>query len=194
MAQDASAADPGDTPDKAKSKSVSLPPSMWDEVEAYAAEHHGGNRSAYLRLLYERDKAERAKRRSPVSPTILEDLARVYIPTRADQLIDELVKPGAKDPAAAINQPVVMEQLLVALLRALKVKDFEPELPFDLADKARVEKWESDSEARLGALAEMLAARLGKGNVLPFVAEEQAPFDSQPKPKVKKPPPPSKAG
>lgn len=192
-------ADPADiTADesmKARSKSVSLPPALWDEIEAHAAKHYGGNRSAYIRTLFERDRDGQSQRASALSKTVLEDLARIYIPTRADQLIDELVRPAKADPSAAINQPVVIENLLTALLRALREPGFESEAPFELADKARVQKWEKDSNARLSELAGMLAQKLGKQtNALAFAAEPQADYGTRPQGAPLKRPPPPAAG
>jgi Arc/MetJ-type ribon-helix-helix transcriptional regulator len=178
---------------KSKSKSVSLPPDMWERVEATATKRYGGNRSAYLRELVERDERGESQRTTAISPTILQDLAAIYLPTRAAQLTDELVRPAKADPANTINQPVVLENVLAAILRALRDPAFEPEMPFELADKARIEKWEAISDARLGALAAKLAASLGKP--LPFVAEPQATYGKADKPPGRRssPPPPPPA-
>lgn len=191
--------DPADTAadesSKARSKSVSLPPALWTEIEEHAAKHYGGNRSAYLRELYERDKAGRSQRVSAISKTVIEDLARIYLPTRADQLADELVRGSRNDPNATINQPVVIENFLAALLRALRETTFEPEAPFELADKARVKGWEAESKARLDALAALIDDRLGNPDSLSFLAEPEAPiYAKRPAPPRKRPPPPVATG
>lgn len=152
-----------DEPKKSVSKSVSLPPDMWDRVEARAAAHYGGNRSSYMRMLIERDEKGEGMRQTAISATILQDLATLYLPTRAAQLGDELMRPAKTDPAAAIRQPVVIEQFLAALLRALSEPGFEPEAPFDLADKARVRKWDEESAERQKQLAQSLAKFLKPG-------------------------------
>lgn len=149
-----------DEPKKNVSKSVSLPPDMWERVEARAAARYNGNRSSYVRMLIERDERGESQRQTSISPTILQDLAAIYLPTRAAQLGDELMRPAKADPAAAIRQPVVIEQFLAALLRALSEPGFEPELAFDLADKARIAKWDSESAERQAQLARALAQQL----------------------------------
>lgn len=178
-----------DAEQKSKSKSVSLPPDMWDRIEARASARYGGNRSAYLRELVERDERGEAQRVSALSATVLQDLAAVYLPTRAAQLTDELVRPAKANPADAIDQPVVVENFLGGLLRALREPGFEPEAPFDLADAATRARWDKITSERIAELADGLAASLGKGSALSFVAEPQAPYGAsiQPPPKKSRP-------
>lgn len=191
-----------DEPKKNVSKSVSLPPDMWDRVEARASAHYGGNRSSYMRMLVERDEKGMTQRQTSISATILQDLAALYLPTRAAQLGDELMRPAKANPAAAIRQPVVIEQFLAALLRALSEPGFEPELPFDLADKARIARWDSESATRQADLARALAQHLRPGGLytipeedpgLHLVAEPTAEHGAKAK-RHRPPPSPGKTG
>ena len=72
-------------PGKAKSKSVSLQPELWDRAEAKAARHYGSNRSSYIRTLIENDLAGAETSPNPTDERAVETLVSAYAPALAQE-------------------------------------------------------------------------------------------------------------
>lgn len=89
---------------KAKSKSVSLLPILWEKVEEKALKSHEGNRSSYIRKLVERDLAGPDQGPDALSPTIIEDLAA--------RLGGALLAADLRQSLAGVEQPRVLLKLL----------------------------------------------------------------------------------
>lgn len=97
--------------EKAKSKSVSLLPSLWDQVEAKAKKSYGGNRSTYIRELVLADLEGRAQPLPAAdSPELLLQLYQQYAPA----LIPELRRALQEQPAR--DQSRILHYLLDSLL------------------------------------------------------------------------------
>ena len=92
--------------EKAKSKSVSLLPSLWEKVEQRASEDFGGNRSDYIRKLVDADISGRNVG-DPTSRSALEDLAEAFVPVLAPEIREWAQKRDA-------NQPLYLAGLLEA--------------------------------------------------------------------------------
>jgi hypothetical protein len=89
---------------KAKSKSVSLLPSLWERVEEKALKSHEGNRSSYIRKLVERDLAETNDVPDALSSTIIEELA--------ERLGGALLAADLRRSLQGLEQPRVLLKLL----------------------------------------------------------------------------------
>lgn len=102
--------------DKARSKSVSLVPSLWEKIEHKAATEFGGNRSEYFRQLAEDDLAGKVQEAAPTSPHILDELARGVAPTAAGAF------------SAWKDQPEILAAILQALAHVARhTPDWRPE-------------------------------------------------------------------
>lgn len=126
-----------DSEEKSKSKSVSLPPPLWARVEEKASAKFGGNRSAYLRVLSERDLDGAAAPAGPAPDSIV-TLARAFHPTLAPALERQLS--AHPDKPRPVDQARTVARLLEALNRALDEPGFDPEGPFQLWSSERVLK------------------------------------------------------
>lgn len=105
---------------KAVSRSVSLLPELWERVEAKAAADWGGNRSAYIRSLAERDLEE--------SPPLLGGdpllhLVRLIRPDKFEAA--EFVISRAKERDGKFNEKDFLGELLRASVAFLD--EFEPD-------------------------------------------------------------------
>lgn len=89
---------------KAKSKSVSLLPSLWEKVEEKSLKSHEGNRSSYIRRLVERDLAEQGSAPDALSPKIMEELA--------ERLGGALLASDLRRTLQGVEQPRLLLKLL----------------------------------------------------------------------------------
>ena len=130
----------------AKSKSVSLVPSLWQRVEEAA----GGNRSEFVRkaVLVALDAAE-------IDASVIQKLARTYHPVKAAKLRQYLDdrKALAGDDSF---EPQLLQNVLDALIRAFGDPNFDPRRKLAIVDETALDRWEEESGDRIRRLAEEL--------------------------------------
>lgn len=148
--------------DKAKSKSVSLQPDLWAQVEARAAQTHGKNRSAYIRDLVEADLA--GKTAAAIRDDAIVALAKVYTPAMASGFEKRAVT--ALLVGKSFNQPLILARLLEGLDHALDRDSFDPERAFGLYNSVE------QLRAALGPKGLATAAALMAGLEDPEVRKE----------------------
>jgi hypothetical protein len=171
----------GEGPEKAKSKSVSLLPRLWEQVEAKAEASYRGNRSDYFRELAERDLNGVPQSHEALAPSVLVDLAK--------SLCGPLVAKELELKLAGLDQSRELARFIYARLSphwkyteevigdmpALLVDDDEGTRYFD----ARPEDRRHLVEAGL-SLMQRVAAKIDRGEKLgPYeraVAEQAAEF------------------
>jgi hypothetical protein len=95
--------------DKSETRTVSLPLSMWEEVERRAAENFGGKRSSYIRALVSGDLGPRADV-CRIGDKIIVDLIRHYRPAMFDD---------AEMILADVNQQRLMDSLIGQISSAI---------------------------------------------------------------------------
>jgi hypothetical protein len=160
----------------AKSKSVSLLPSLWERVEAASQ----GNRSEFVRqaVLTKLDA-------EAVDPLVLQKLARTYHPLKLARLRQLLAdrQALAGDPI----EPILVQRLLDCLVEALADPAFDPQRNLALVDHRALDQWEDESQERLRRLAaELHTLQQGAERA---VAEQRSPFGTPSKapPKARRP-------
>ena len=134
---------------KAKSKSVSLAPDLWEQIEAKASKEYGGNRSAYIRDLAKQNLSNDQGTGSLGEKDVLLKLAERYHPTITEELQHQLLISFTEKP---INQAKVLMLFLDALHDALG-DYFNPELKFKLLSKVEWEKLDPNDILSLAEIA-----------------------------------------
>lgn len=148
--------------EKAKSKSVSLVPSLWLQVEAKAAAEYGGNRSDYLRTLVEQDLAGAVSIPAASDPRFLEKLFAAILPSRAERfhrLWDTRTKLSESPPSQA--------EMVEALLRTLiKLMEAEP-------TAALIDAFDSLPRAMHAELQRLASGQERDPNILRYTQPEE---------------------
>ncbi|MDQ8206189.1 hypothetical protein QEH52_01615 [Coraliomargarita sp. SDUM461003] len=116
------------TQEKSKSKSVSLLPSLWEKVEAKAAQQYGTNRSTYIRELIEKDlEAEPQNNeqhyQSPLDSECFEDLLLDFCDASTRRDAAEALKYIDLDQTAFVTH--ILKQATAALSKVREGDNWE---------------------------------------------------------------------
>jgi len=99
--------------DKSETRTVSLPISMWNEVERRAVENFGGKRSSYIKALVVGDLGSHASI-CRIGDNVIIDLIRHYRPAMLDD---------AERILSGINQQMLMDSLIGRISGALCISN-----------------------------------------------------------------------
>lgn len=88
--------------DKSETRTVSLPLSIWNEVERRAHENFGGKRSSYIKMLVSGDPGPKGSV-CPIGENIILDLVRHYRPAMLED---------AREYMAGVNQQMFLDKII----------------------------------------------------------------------------------
>lgn len=138
------------TSDKGRTFGAWLSGEMLSNAERAAGERAGGNESAYVKQLIERD----LKGGAPFAPDqeLLLSLAKRCHPAIADRIAKHFTA-IAGERGSPESQRLIVARFLDALAKAAEDPEFDASKPFNLVDARKLAEWENVAEARLKLIA-----------------------------------------
>lgn len=138
------------TSDKGRTFGAWLSGEMLSNAERAAGERAGGNESAYVKQLIERD----LKGGAPFAPDqeLLLSLAKRCHPAIADRIAKHFTA-TAGERGSPESQRLILARFLDALAKAAEDPEFDASKPFNLVDARKLAEWENVAEDRLKLIA-----------------------------------------